>query len=44
MVDLVDVDPDGNRQLVSAGYLKAAHRALDEKKSKNPTPEGPALV
>ncbi len=34
MVDLVDVDPDGNRQLVSAGYLKAAHRALDEKKSK----------
>jgi putative CocE/NonD family hydrolase len=33
MVDLVDVDPAGNRQLVSAGYLKAAHRALDEKKS-----------
>jgi len=34
MVDLVDVYPDGNRQLVSAGYLKAAHRALDEKKTK----------
>ncbi|MBN2033396.1 MAG: CocE/NonD family hydrolase [Deltaproteobacteria bacterium] len=33
MVDLVDVDPDGKRQLVSAGYLKAAHRALDTTKS-----------
>jgi predicted acyl esterase len=34
MADLVDVDPEGNRQLVSAGYLKAAHRAVDETKSK----------
>jgi uncharacterized protein len=34
MVDLVDVDPQGNRQLVSAGHLKAAHRALDAQKSK----------
>ena len=33
MADLVDVDPDGNRQLVSAGYLKAAYRALDTAKS-----------
>ena len=34
MVDLVDVDPQGNKQLISQGYLKAAHRALDEAKSK----------
>jgi predicted acyl esterase len=34
MVDLVDVDPQRNRQLVSAGHLKAAHRALDAQKSK----------
>ena len=34
MVDLVDVDPEGNRQLLSSGWLKAAHRALDESKSK----------
>jgi predicted acyl esterase len=33
MADLVDVDPEGNRQLVSAGYLKAAHRALNTSKS-----------
>ena len=33
MADLVDVDPAGNRQLVSAGYLKAAHRALDTRRS-----------
>ena len=33
MADLVDVDPEGGRQLVSAGHLKAAHRALDERKS-----------
>jgi predicted acyl esterase len=34
MIDLVDVDPEGNRQLLSNGYLKAAHRALDQAKSK----------
>jgi len=34
MADLVDVDPEGNRQLISQGYLKAAHRALDKSKSK----------
>ncbi len=34
MADLVDVDPKGNRQLVSSGWLKAAYRALDEAKSK----------
>jgi hypothetical protein len=33
MADLVDVDPGGNRQLVSAGYLKAAHRSLDATRS-----------
>jgi predicted acyl esterase len=34
MADLVDIDAQGNRQLVSAGYLKAAYRAIDETKSK----------
>lgn len=34
MVDLIDVAPDGTRQLLSTGYLKAKFRALDEKKSK----------
>ena len=34
MADLVDVDPEGNRQLVSGGWLKAAHRALDQGKSR----------
>ena len=34
MVDLVDVDPEGHKMLVSTGALKAAHRALDEIKSK----------
>ena len=34
MIDLVDVGPEGNRQLLSNGYLKAAHRALDKAKSK----------
>jgi predicted acyl esterase len=34
MIDLVMVDPDGNRQLISQGHLKAAHRALDQSKSK----------
>ena len=31
--DLVDVDPEGNRQLVSSGGLKAAHRAVDVTRS-----------
>jgi putative CocE/NonD family hydrolase len=31
--DLLDVDPEGNRQLVSSGALKAAHRAVDEERS-----------
>ncbi len=34
IADLVDVDPEGNKQLISQGYLKAAHRALDKTKSK----------
>jgi uncharacterized protein len=34
MADLVMVAPDGKRQLLSNGWLKAAHRALDENKSK----------
>jgi len=34
MVDLVDVAPDGTRQLLTTGHLKAAHRALDAEKSK----------
>jgi putative CocE/NonD family hydrolase len=34
MVDLVDVDPEGKKTLVSNGYLAAEHRALDEAKSK----------
>ena len=34
MVDLVDIDSEGNRHLVSTGYLKAAYRALDPEKSK----------
>jgi predicted acyl esterase len=34
MADLVDVDPEGNRQWISVGYLKAKFRALDESQSK----------
>lgn len=34
MVDLIDVAPNGERQLLSTGYLKAKFRALDETKSK----------
>jgi predicted acyl esterase len=53
MADLVDVDPKGNRQWISAGYLKAAHRALDATKSRpyqpihpiqDPTPVPPGEV
>ena len=34
MIDLVDVAPDGTRQLLSTGYLKAKFRALDPTKSR----------
>ena len=34
LVDLVDVDAEGNRTLVSTGGLAAEHRALDKAKSK----------
>jgi len=33
MVDLVDIDPQGNSRFVSSGQLKAKFRALDEQKS-----------
>jgi len=33
MVDLVDVAPDGARQVLSSGYLKAKFRALDPEAS-----------
>jgi predicted acyl esterase len=41
MADVVDVDPVGNRQLISLGYLKAKFRALDEGKSKPYLPVHP---
>ena len=41
MADLVDVDPEGKRTLLTNGYLKAAHRALDEEKSKPYLPVHP---
>jgi len=34
MVDLVDVDPEGKKTLISNGYMAAEHRAFDEAKSK----------
>ena len=34
MADIVDVDPEGKRQCISVGYLKAKFRTLDESKSK----------
>ena len=34
MADLVDLDPEGNRQWISSGHLKAAHRALVVEKSR----------
>jgi uncharacterized protein len=34
IVDLLLVDPDGKKQLITQGFLKAAYRALDECKSK----------
>lgn len=33
MVDMIDIAPDGFKQLVTVGHLKAAHRALDAEKS-----------
>ena len=38
---LYDVDPQGNRQVVSSGYLKASHRELDAAKSKPWRPHHP---
>lgn len=34
MVDLFDIGPGGSERLVSKGWLKASHRAIDEKRSK----------
>jgi uncharacterized protein len=34
MVDVVMIAPGGKKQLISQGWLKAAHRALDESRSK----------
>ncbi|SDH60462.1 hypothetical protein SAMN05192534_1084 [Alteribacillus persepolensis] len=36
-----DVDPYGNRQLVTTGYLKASHRELDKSKSEPWKPHHP---
>ena len=33
IADVMDVDPEGNRFLISSGHLKAKFRALDEEKS-----------
>jgi predicted acyl esterase len=41
MADLVDIDPEGNRQWLSVGYLKAKFRALDKNKSKPYLPVHP---
>jgi predicted acyl esterase len=41
MVDLVDVDPQGHRQLVSTGQLKAKFRAIEESTSKPYRPVHP---
>ena len=41
MVDLIDVAPDGTRQFLSAGHLKAAHRAIDPERSKPHLPIHP---
>ena len=38
---LYDVDPQGNRQVVSSGYLKASHRELDAAQSKPWRPHHP---
>lgn len=41
MVDLVDIAPDGSRQLLSSGALKAKFRALNEEKSTDYRPVHP---
>lgn len=41
MVNLVDVDAEGNKTLVTTGYLKAQHRAVDETKSEPYRPVHP---
>jgi len=41
MADLVLVEPNGNKQLLSNGWLKAAHRALDAKRSRPYDPVHP---
>lgn len=33
IADIMDVDPDGNRFMISSGHLKAKFRAIDEEKS-----------
>ena len=38
---LYDVDPQGNRRVVSSGYLKASHRELDAAQSKPWRPHHP---
>jgi uncharacterized protein len=38
---LYDVDPQGNRQVVSSGYFKASHRELDAAQSKPWRPHHP---
>jgi predicted acyl esterase len=35
VADLVDLDPEGNRQWISSGHLKAGHRFLVPEKSKS---------
>ena len=34
MVDVKDIAPDGSERLVTKGWLKASHRAIDPEKSK----------
>jgi predicted acyl esterase len=41
MVDLIDVDPDGNRMMLTTGYLKARHRAIDEANTRPYAPAHP---
>src|SRR4029450_2243047 len=38
---LYDIDPQGNRQVVSSGYLKASHRELNAAQSKPWRPHHP---
>jgi uncharacterized protein len=41
MVDIKDIAEDGSERLISKGWLKASHRALDPKKSKPYQPSHP---